>query len=153
MKGLNIKLKIIGEGPSKEDLKRRAFGVGNINIEFLGYKAGEELKDEIKKAMFVILPSEWYENNPRTIIEGFALGKPAIGARIGGIPELVKDDETGLTFEPWNADDLKRVISQLQENPSEVSRMGKNARNMVDEELNPAVHYEKLMDIYKQVLG
>jgi glycosyltransferase involved in cell wall biosynthesis len=45
------------------------------------------------------------------------------------------------------------VISQLQENPSEVSRMGKNARNMVDEELNPAVHYEKLMDIYKQVLG
>lgn len=153
MKGLNIKLKIIGEGPSKEDLKRRAFGAGSSNIEFLGYMAGEDLKDEIRKSMFVILPSEWYENNPRTIIEGFALGKPAISARIGGIPELVKDDETGLTFEPWNTDDLKRKISHLLENPSEILRMGKIARKIVCEEFNPERHYEKLMDIYKQFSG
>lgn len=150
MKGLNTKLKIIGEGPIKEGLKLSVRSLELKNIKFLGYKAGEELKDEIRKSMFVILPSEWYENNPRSIIEGFALGKPAIGARIGGIPELVKDNETGLTFEPWNADDLKRRISQLIENPSEISRMGKNARKMVNEELNPDIHYGKLMEIYRQ---
>jgi len=149
MKGLNTKLKIIGEGPIKEGLELRVRSLELKNIEFLGYKAGDELKDEIRKSMFVILPSEWYENNPRSIIEGFALGKPAIGARIGGIPELVKDNETGLTFEPWNADDLKRRILQLIENPSEISRMGKNARKMVNEELNPDIHYEKLMEIYE----
>jgi len=149
MKGLNTKLKIIGEGPIKESLESRVRSLELKNIEFLGYKAGEELKDEIRKSMFVILPSEWYENNPRCIIEGFALGKPAIGARIGGIPELVKDNETGLTFEPWNADDLKRKISQLLENPLEISRMGKNARKMVNEELNPDIHYGKLMEIYE----
>lgn len=149
MKGLNIKLKIIGEGPLKESLESRVRSCGLENIKFTGYKGGDELKDEIRKAMFIILPSEWYENNPRSIIEGFALGKPAIGARIGGIPELVKDNETGLTFEPWNADDLKRKILQLLENPSEISRMGKIARKMVDEEFNPEIHYEKLMKIYK----
>ena len=149
MEGLDLKLKIIGEGPSKQGLESRVKSWGLENIKFMGYKSEEELKDEIKKSMFIVLPSEWYENNPLTIIEGFSLGKPAVGARIGGIPELVKDNETGLTFELGNVDDLRAKIILLLKSPADIERMGRNARKMVDEKLNPEIHYEKLMEIYK----
>ena len=65
------------------------------NVEFLGYKKGRELKDLVKNAYFVIVPSEWYENNPMSIIESYSEGTPVIGAKIGGIPEIVVEDETG----------------------------------------------------------
>lgn len=153
MKGLNIHLKIIGEGPIKESLEARVRSWGLDNIRFTGYKSGEELKDEIRKSMFVILPSEWYENNPISIIEGFALGKPAIGARIGGIPELIKENETGLTFESGNAEDLKAKILQLSNDSAEIERMGRNARRKAEEEFNTDIYYEKLINIYKVALN
>jgi glycosyltransferase involved in cell wall biosynthesis len=102
--------------------------------------------------MFVVLPSEWYENNPRAIIEGFALGKPAVGSRIGGIPELVRDDETGFTFQAGDPEDLKKKILLLVKNPEKILLMGKRARSFVEQELNPEQHYEKLMEIYKQAM-
>ncbi|KKO19435.1 MAG: hypothetical protein BROFUL_01850 [Candidatus Brocadia fulgida] len=147
-----ITLKIIGEGPLRERLELEVRNSGIRNIEFLGYKGGKELKEEIRKAMFVVYPSEWYENNPRSIIEGFALGKPALGARIGGIPELVKDNETGVTFESGNGEDLKAKIEYLRKNPNKIVEMGKTARVFVEQELNDEKHYEKLMEIYQKTL-
>ena len=148
-----ITLKIIGEGPLKESLELRVESLRLKNIKFLGYKMGKELHDETRNVMFIVCPSEWYENNPRSIIEGFALGKPAIGARIGGIPELVKNNETGLTFESGNAEDLRSKIEHLGSNPKKMIEMGKNARNFVEQELNAEKHYQKLMEIYDRVLN
>ncbi|MFC2161880.1 glycosyltransferase, partial [Acidobacteriota bacterium] len=99
---------------------------------------------------FIVIPSECYENNPRSVIEAFALGKPAIGARIGGIPELVRNHETGLTFESGNVEDLREKISDLLNNPDKIVDMGKNARAFVERELNAEKHYQRLMEIYKQ---
>ncbi len=152
MKGVDVKLRIIGDGPLKEALEGKVRDEKIKNVEFLGYLAGDELKNNVKKAMFVILPSEWYENNPLSIIEGFALGKPAIGARIGGIPELVKDNETGLTFEAGNINDLRQKIENLMKDPDRVGQMGKNARKFVEQELNEEKHYQSLIEIYQHVI-
>lgn len=148
----NITLKIIGEGPLKESLELKVESLKLNNVKFLGYKTGQELKDEIRNAMFIVCPSEWYENNPRSIIEGFALGKCAIGARIGGIPELVRDNETGLTFESGNPDDLRSKIEYLTKHPDKISEMGRNARELVEKELNAEKHYSQLINIYQKVL-
>jgi glycosyltransferase involved in cell wall biosynthesis len=153
LKGIDIKLKIIGEGPIRKSLELGVRSNEVNNVEFLGYKCGEELKNEIKKSMFVVLPSEWYENNPRSIIEGFALGKPAVASRIGGIPELVKDKETGLTFDPGNANDLSEKIKELLGNKSLLKKMGENARRFVEVELNQEVHYKKLIEIYNAAMN
>jgi glycosyltransferase involved in cell wall biosynthesis len=151
VKGMNdIRLKIIGDGPLKNDLENQVTSEQINNVDFCGYKTGQDLHDEIRKAMFLVIPSEWYENNPRTVIEAFALGKPAVGARIGGIPELVRDWETGLTYESGNADDLREKIELMLENDNKISEMGRNARQYVEQELNSEVHYQRLMDIYKQ---
>ena len=153
VKGLDVKLKIIGEGPIKESLELGVRSNGENNVEFLGYKSGEELKDEVKKSMFVVVPSEWYENNPRSIIEGFALGKPVVGSRIGGIPELIKDNQTGLTFEPGNVEDLRSKIEYLINNPNKIVEMGKNGRAVVEKELNAEEHYQRLMEIYNRAIS
>lgn len=149
----DITLKIIGDGPLRENLESNILSAGIKNITFLGYKTGDDLKMEIRKSMFVVLPSEWYENNPRSIIEGFALGKPVIGSRIGGIPELVTDNETGLMFESGNVEDLRVKIIQLFHNTKEIERMGRNARRLVENEFNAEKYYKSLMDIYHQALA
>jgi len=149
MAGLDLELKIIGDGPLRKDMEKVVNEKGLDNVSFLGYRRGEELKRPIQKAMAVVIPSEWYENYPRSVIEAFALGKPVIGSRIGGIPELVKDGQTGLTFEPGNAEDLRAKVKALISNPDRVYKMGQAARRFVEEKLNPEVHYQGLMKIYE----
>ncbi|MCZ2845668.1 MAG: glycosyltransferase family 4 protein [Candidatus Bathyarchaeota archaeon] len=149
IKGLGLKCKIIGDGPLKENLERRIKEEILTNVSFFGYKRQEELRVEVQKSMFVVLPSQWYENSPRSAWEAFALGKPVVASRIGGIPELVKDNQTGLTFEPGNTDDLKEKILYMIKNPDKVIEMGKNGRKFVEEKSNPERYYRELMKIYQ----
>lgn len=151
-RGLPCEICIIGDGPLRAKLEARAANEQLNNVHFLGHLSDDLLHKEIDSGQAVIVPSEWYENNPLSIIEAFALGKPVIGSRIGGIPELVRDGETGLTFEPGNTNDLREKITWLIERPQEIIRMGKNARRLVEEELNPNKHYEELMAIYQRAI-
>lgn len=72
-KGLPLKLKIIGNGPLQEILTAQAAGA---DIELLGYRQWDEIKEIVGKARFCVLPSEWYENNPFSVIESQCLGTP-----------------------------------------------------------------------------
>ncbi|MCS7228350.1 MAG: glycosyltransferase family 4 protein, partial [Endomicrobia bacterium] len=147
----NVKLKIIGEGPLKQKLVCQVKKLNIENIEFLGYKGGEDLYNEIKKSMFIVLPSECYENYPRSILESFALGKPVVGSKIGGIPELVIDNYTGLTFQPGNIDELIEKIVYLINNPDKIVEFGKNARKFVEKNNNPEEYYKQLIHIFREV--
>jgi len=149
VKDLNVKLKIIGDGPIRQELEKKAVVERINNVIFVGYKSGQELKKEIQDAMATVTPSQCYENNPRSVIESFALGKPVIGARIGGIPELAKDGETGYTFKSGNVDDLRSKINLLIGSPDKVINMGKTARKLVEQHNNPEAHYQRLTQIYK----
>ena len=61
----------------------------------------------------MVIPSEWSENNPLTVIESQSLGTPVLGARIGGIPELIEENVSGMTFESGNVEDLKEKIEMM----------------------------------------
>jgi len=148
----DITLKIIGEGPLNESIGQRVRDLGLKNIIMLRYMSGEKLKEEICKSMFVVLPSEWYENLPFAIIEGFALGKPAVGSRTGGIPEVVKENLTGGTFDSVNSNDLRSKIVHLSNNTEKIAEMGQNARLFAEKEFNAEKHYEKLIKIYNMAI-
>ncbi len=148
-KGLDVSLKIIGTGPEKETLEAKVAAENIKNVSFLGYKSGEDLHSEISRSAFAVVPSECYENNPLSILEAFALGKPVIGARIGGIPELVKDGQTGYTFESGNVRDLQEKIEALSKMRSDITEMGRTARQFVEKEFNPEIHYQRLMEVYQ----
>jgi len=145
--------KIIGEGPIKDELHEFAGKNKMDNVKFRGFLKGKELFTEIKMADVVIIPSEWYENYPVSVMEAFALGKPVIGARIGGIPEMVKDNETGLTFESGNPDSLRKKIQHVLDNPEVIPQWGKNARQFIEREVNPERHYQQLMEIYEVAMS
>ncbi len=148
----DIRLKIIGDGPLKGALEEKIRNERIGNVDFLGYRTGKDLHDEIRSSMFLVSPSQWYENNPRTVIEAFALGKPVVGARIGGIPELVRDWETGLTYISGDVNALREKIMLMLENKDKIYDMGKNARGLIERELNAGEHYKNLMRIYSKVL-
>ncbi len=151
--GKQIKFKIIGEGSLKEELKIRVKRKGLTGVTFPGFLKGENLYREVMESMAVVLPSEWYENYPVSVMETLVLGKPVIGSRIGGIPEMVKDHETGLTFESGNSADLSEKLRQLLDNPSRAAEMGRNARMFAEKEFDIENHYAKLMEIYERALS
>lgn len=148
-----IIVKIIGEGPMRKDLERRVKAEDIKNIKFYGFLKGEGLFQEVKDALIVVLPSEWYENNPLQVIESFAMGIPVVGARIGGIPELIKDYETGLTYDCGNAEDLCSKIEYMINNPDRAVEMGNKARIFVETEFNTEKYYEGLIKIYEKVIS
>jgi len=152
LKGLTIQLKIAGDGPIRGELEYYIQSSGMHNVTFLGYLNHDELKREVARSTCVVIPSEWYENNPLSIIEAFALGKPVIGSRMGGIPELVSDKVTGVTFEPGNTADIHSKIEYISANPDKVVEMGKAARQFVEQEFNKEKHYARLIEIYQQAL-
>ena len=150
-KEIDIPVRIVGEGPFRDKLDNYIKENKINNVFFEGYKSGEELKDLFRNALFLVFPSEWYENAPMTILEAFAYGKPVIGSNIGGIPEMVIENETGLLFNPGNYLELREKINFLLSNPSLITEMGKNAREKVEKEYYAKTHYERLMGVYTNI--
>lgn len=147
----NIELKIIGRGPLEEELKILAASLG-ANVSFLGFQTGQALHEAISNARAVVLPSECYENAPISIMESYALGKPVIGADIGGIPELIKEDETGVTFESTNAESLSNSLVKLNNmRDNTLIEMGKAARHWVKTEYTVEKYSERLQNLYSSL--
>jgi glycosyltransferase involved in cell wall biosynthesis len=123
-------------------------------VRFTGYLSGHPLSEAIANARIAILPSEMYENAPLTLLEAFAFGKPVVGARIGGIPEMIADGENGLLFEPGNVEDLRLKLERMSAmTDREIGNMGRTARQMVEQEYSANAHFAKLMDVYRLAKG
>jgi len=146
----NIKLKILGTGALFNQIKEQE----TDNIELVGFKQGEELIQIIRNASFIIIPSEWYENNPMSVIEAYAFGKPVIGADIGGISEIIIPNETGFLFKSKNKNDLKEKL-QIANNLTnkEYEYMGKNARTFAETFFNPENQITNLINIYNELIN
>ncbi len=125
---INIDLYIIGDGESMPELRDFTKQNAINNVYFLGKQKKAEVLGYVEKAQFVVVPSEWYENLPYSLVEALLLSKPVIGARIGGIPELVIDNKTGVLFEPGNEQDLRNKIEHLLSlSYQELEAIGKQA--------------------------
>ena len=81
------------------------------NIEFLGRVNAQQVAQLLSRAKFSVMPSECYDNNPLGVIESLCAGTPVVGARIGGIPELL-DEGSGITFTSGIKSELSQSISR-----------------------------------------
>ncbi len=144
-----VKLIIAGTGPEATVLKALATKVGG-EIEFLNFVSGEPLWKLVREGRAVVLPSECYENAPISVLEAYACGKPVIGARIGGIPEMVRERETGTLFESGNVDDLAEVLCRFGNMPNgSIAAMGKDARNFVSQKFTVRQYLSKMLTLYE----
>jgi glycosyltransferase involved in cell wall biosynthesis len=150
MLGTNIPVRIAGTGPMEASLKEMAEKDGG-SIVLEGHCAGTRLAELYRNAAFVVVPSEWYENAPMSILESFAYGKPVIGTRIGGIPELITEGEQGYLVEPGAKEQLRTAICQLWNDRAAQSRMGRNARRLVETKFAQRLRTTSLMNIYESL--
>ena len=145
-------LYVVGEGELEGFLKEYAQQYGISHITFTGYLTTQGLIPIVQRAAFTVFPSECYENYPMTILESFACGTPVIGSNIGGIPELVKDNQNGLLFEPGNSRQLAERIQFLLDNPQRAVEMGQNGRRQVEATNHPHYYHQRITEIYQRVL-
>lgn len=146
-KNTGISLKIVGSGPLNEEVEKFCDNIPNI--QFLGYKKGEELNNIIKGSSYVVVPSEWYENNPMTVIEAYSYGIPVIGARIGGIPEIVEDNKNGFLFNSRDVNDLSNVLKKsISISNEEYLKMSDYSRNFAITHFSSESHYNQLISLY-----
>ncbi|WP_018078840.1 glycosyltransferase family 4 protein [Thiobacillus denitrificans] len=140
-------LRVAGDGPEAGLLD------GVTGVTCLGSLPGEMVRQEMNRAMALVVPSIWYENFPRTIVEAFACGLPVIASRIGALADIVRDGETGLLFEPGNPRDLADKMAWALAHPEGMAEMGQKARVQYLAEFSAEVNYRRLMEIYDGVLA
>jgi len=148
---LPVDLFIIGDGEYAHDLSLLKDSLKLENVHFLGKKPKEEVLGYMEQSKFLVIPSEWYENMPYSLIEPMLLGKAVIGARIGGIPEMVVDGITGLTYEPGDAEALRVQIAKLLQDENMCKTFGENARKHVMEQVSKEAYYRSLEVIFEKL--
>lgn len=142
---LPYRLVVIGDGPLNEELRTESEELG-APIEFKGQMQWEEFRPLLEGARFMVLPAEWSENNPLTVIEAQSLGTPVLGARIGGIPELIEEGVSGMTFKSGDVDDLKAKIRLMMEATFDYRKLAENSQARY----NAEAYYERLIKIYSE---
>ena len=144
-------LLIVGDGPQRQDLEAIKEKKNLVNVRFMGKLHGVQLNRIIRNSRFVVVPSTWYENSPNVLLEAYALGKPVLGANIGGIPEYIDENINGLLYEYNNLEDLKEKIDFLMTQQVFCEEMGRSARKIVQERYDPITHYNKIQKIFKSI--
>ena len=141
-------LKIIGTGPLHDYFIQK---YNHPHIEFCGHRKISEVQEILSRAIFSVMPSECYENNPLAVIESLCLGTPVLGANIGGIPELIVEDKTGYLFESGNAVDLKDKIDFFFKKGTghmDTSEMAEQARKRY----STKTYMGRLLEVYQDLL-
>ena len=149
--GSKITLKIVGDGPLAPQVAESvAKGSG---IEYLGYRPLTEVYELMGEAAFLVFPSKWYEGQPRTIIESFAVGTPVVASNLGAMSTLVSPGRTGFHFRPGDSGDFVAQVEWALAHPDELARMRREARAEFEAKYTAQENYLRLMEIYEKVVN
>lgn len=150
------RLVIAGDGSERDVLEARAHGCRNSDrMEFVGFQSGQVLVDLVEQASFVCQPSRCRENMPLSSLEAFSLGTPVVGARIGGIPEIVIEDETGLLHDPGDSVALAGALVKACEKAADrpvYRMMQRKCRSYVITRCNQEGYMGGLIGLYKELI-
>jgi glycosyltransferase involved in cell wall biosynthesis len=143
-----LKLKIVGEGPSFKNYGFRIMNYGLKNIELLGYKNQDELQNLILSAYLIIVPSLCPETFGLSALEAMAQGKCVIASDIGALPELIDND---FLFEPDNVFELVELIKRLTNDVNCVIINGQENKEKADQLYGKERHYSKIFGLYESI--
>lgn len=143
----NARLALVGDGPYRAELEQIFAGT---KTTFMGYLRGEELSQAYASADIFVFPSA-LETFGLVVTEAMAAGLPVVASRVGGIPDVVAEGETGYTFEIGDVEGLIAGVQQIARSRERITQMGRAARtyaetqtwgHMMDEVIQ---HYERLI--------
>jgi glycosyltransferase involved in cell wall biosynthesis len=153
---LEFFVKIAGSGDPQYVNELKSY-IANNNLDssvgFLGELNYSQISSLFQNAFISIIPSIIYENLPNSLLESFAFGTPVIGANIGSLASVIKDQQNGLLFEPDNETDLADKIKFCLENPAVTMKMGENAKIMANTEFSPEKHLTELTSLFEELIN
>ena len=141
-----IKLVCVGSGITYDSIQEEIEKRDLINTVFLlGFR--KDIPELLANSEFFVL-SSLVEGVPGVILEAATQGKPSISTNVGGVEEVLKDNETGFIVNDFDKNEFKRRIIELAENPELSNKLGKNAYDLVKEEFNPIKNARKFETLY-----
>jgi colanic acid/amylovoran biosynthesis glycosyltransferase len=151
---VDVRYRVAGDGPLREDLERRAreLGVDDV-VTFLGWQQQEEVRDLLEEAHVFLLPSVTSEDGdqegtPTVLLEAQAQGVPVVTTRHAGIPEVVDEDGSALLVPPRDVGALAEALWEVVTSPDRWDEMGKRGRRYVEERHSIPAAARRLEDIY-----
>jgi glycosyltransferase involved in cell wall biosynthesis len=138
--GVYISARIVGDGPEKEALAKQC----PPGLEVV---ASEDVAAEYHKADIFVLTSD-FEGTPNVVLEAMASGLPVVAFGIGGVPEVVLDDQTGLVVAPGDEEAMATAVSRLVAEPALRTRLGEAGRRMALQEHSPSGLAVNLQHLY-----
>ena len=145
-----IKFLIVGDGPLKAELEKLS---NELNIRqnciFTGFR--QDIPD-ILSAVDMLVMSSLYEGMPMVILEAMAASKPVIATKVGGIPEMVRDGETGILVPPEDADALAGSMLTLLKNKNRARQMGLAGRRCVEDHFDVEVMVQNTEAVYQELM-
>lgn len=145
-------LLIVGDGEARDELSDTIERRNLKHVQLLGFKQGAELEQLVRGSISTLVPSEWYEPFPTTVLESFAHSRPVIASRIGGITEMITEGRDGFLVEPGNAQGLQERMAWMASHRNKAVSMGLAGRKKVEEEFSPQVYYRAIMRVYNKLL-
>ncbi len=138
-------LTIAGRGSLIEKINKLIYIV--TNIDFVGEFDESKRVQLLQDADVVVIPSTCFENSPMIIYEAFLSGTPVLASKIGGIPELVLDNETGWLFKPENIDSLKSKLLEIYDKKNDLDNIQKNCLELV-KQFDIKNYIKKILEIH-----
>lgn len=114
MKEVNSKLVVIGDGEEKENLERFANEL-NVDCDFVGSVPADQVTEYLRDGKLLVLPAIEGEGLPNVILEAMSVGLPVVATNLAGIPDLVRDGETGFLVSPADSRELASKINRIME--------------------------------------
>jgi glycosyltransferase involved in cell wall biosynthesis len=140
-----IRLRVVGAGTLADEV-REAAGSG-IGVEYIGPLPHQDVCDQLKRARFLVYASEIYEGLPRVLMEALAVGTPVLAAKLGAAEATIREGETGLFFEPGDAQGLASAAQRLDE----LAAMREACRKEFLSKYTADIHYRRIIEIYESV--
>lgn len=127
-RGVEVRLDIVGDGEERARLEQQAADlVGADVVRFRGWQAPGSVSASMARAGAVVIPSLWPENFPTVALEALQLGRPLVVSRVGGLPELVGDDN-GALVEAGDSDQLAQALAAVLGDEDRQCLLGQGAR-------------------------
>jgi glycogen(starch) synthase len=145
------RLIVAGDGPSRPDLERQATELGLRGlVDFIGWIAPDRISELINNATVVVMPSR-SEALPSVALEAGMMARPIVASRVGGIPEIVIDHETGLLIDPEDVESLANAIGFLLRQPATAREFGHAARRRIQTFFSFDRYVDAYEALYKQL--
>ncbi len=145
-----IYLTLVGAGRDQDLFENIVISKGlEKNVVFLGSR------DDVPKLLFgsdvAVIPSRWGEAFGFTVIEAMAAGLPVVATSVGGIPEIIEHEKTGLLVPKERPDEIAQALLRLQKDKTLRLDLGKNARQLVKDYFNVKRVYEQQLGYYTKL--